>query len=151
MTSLPTDFQVPNFWRVNHKRDPVAIIPGRKLGYRHTRGEFHILGPGHAVACPGAHLCPPWIGSICRGARSSGARSLRPGRSLGYGVEKIVLRDDAGVDEDAGDDGVQESRILTDELTGGPYDFTDLKPGKETVFIYVAWMTGKSRSATSLS
>ena len=56
-----------------------------------------------------------------------------------YGVEKVVWRDDAGVDED--DDGVQESRILTDERTGGPYDFTDLKPGKETVFINAAWMT----------
>ena len=43
---------------MNNKRDPVAIIPGRTLGYRHTRGEVHLLGPGHAVACPGAHLCP---------------------------------------------------------------------------------------------
>ena len=42
-------------------------------------------------------------------------------------MEKVVWRDDAGVDEDAGNDGVQESRILTDERTGSPYDFTDLK------------------------
>ena len=56
MTRPPV--QVPNFQRVNHKQDPVAIIPGRNLGYRYTRGEIHILGPGHAVACPGAHLCP---------------------------------------------------------------------------------------------
>jgi len=57
-----------------------------------------------------------------------------------YGVEKVVWRD---VDDSAegSDDMVQESQILTDESTGGPYDFTNLRPGKETVFINAAWMT----------
>jgi hypothetical protein len=57
-----------------------------------------------------------------------------------YGVEKVVWMDNDN-SADVGDDGVLESQILTDESTGGPYDFTNLKPGKETVFINAAWMT----------
>jgi hypothetical protein len=52
-------------------------------------------------------------------------------------VEKV----NAGVNLDAGDDGVQEGWILTDERTSSPYDCTDLMPGTETVFINAAWMT----------
>jgi hypothetical protein len=55
-----------------------------------------------------------------------------------YGVEKVIWRD--GADAHDGD-GVKESQMLTDENAEGPYDFTNLKPGKETVFINAAWMT----------
>jgi len=34
-----------------------------------------------------------------------------------------------------------ESVILINKTSDGQYDFTNLKPGKETVFINAAWMT----------
>jgi hypothetical protein len=61
---------------------------------------------------------------------------------VSYGVERVVWRDGA-VGED--DDGVAESEILTDEKDDGFYDFTSLKPGKESVFVNAAWMTGDKR------
>ena len=57
-----------------------------------------------------------------------------------YGVEKVVWYDEADKPADNLDD-VKESVILTDETSDGQYDFTTLKPRKETVFINAAWMT----------
>jgi hypothetical protein len=47
------DSQISAFIRMNNKRDPVPIVPGRLLGFRHPRREIHIELDGHAVACPG--------------------------------------------------------------------------------------------------
>ncbi|KAI0765180.1 Alpha/Beta hydrolase protein [Fomes fomentarius] len=47
------DFKVPDFTRVNNAKDPVAIVPGRHLGFQHPQGEIHILPSGKAYACPG--------------------------------------------------------------------------------------------------
>jgi len=47
------DQKVPDFRRINNKRDVVPILPGRGLNYAHPHGEVHILGPGSAVACSG--------------------------------------------------------------------------------------------------
>ena len=38
---------------MNNRHDPVPIVPGRLLGFRHPRGEVHIELDGHAVTCPG--------------------------------------------------------------------------------------------------
>ena len=56
-----------------------------------------------------------------------------------YGVEKVIWRDSTDLpDHDGESDEVKESINLTND---GPYDFTNLKPGRETVFINAAWMT----------
>lgn len=47
------DSQVSDFTRMNNMRDPVPIIPGRGLGFRHPSGEIHLLSDGSAVVCPG--------------------------------------------------------------------------------------------------
>jgi hypothetical protein len=47
------DSQIANFTRMNNKHDPVPIVPGRLLGFRHPRGEIHIELDGRAVSCPG--------------------------------------------------------------------------------------------------
>lgn len=47
------DSQVPEFTRMNNKRDPVPIIPGRFLGFRHPSGEIHIEPDGSIVVCSG--------------------------------------------------------------------------------------------------
>ncbi|KAG7441496.1 alpha/beta-hydrolase [Guyanagaster necrorhizus] len=47
------DSKVPNFKRIDNKRDFIPILPGRHLGYVQPETEIHILGPGSAVACPG--------------------------------------------------------------------------------------------------
>jgi hypothetical protein len=40
--------------RVNNKRDPVPIVPGRFLGFVHPSGEVHIQDEGGEwVPCPG--------------------------------------------------------------------------------------------------
>ncbi|KAJ3512957.1 hypothetical protein NLJ89_g3224 [Agrocybe chaxingu] len=39
--------------RVNNKKDPVPIIPGRFLGFAHTEGEIHINDAGQWISCPG--------------------------------------------------------------------------------------------------
>ncbi|CAA7265174.1 unnamed protein product [Cyclocybe aegerita] len=39
--------------RVNNKKDPVPIIPGRFLGFAHTEGEVHINDAGQWISCPG--------------------------------------------------------------------------------------------------
>ncbi|VDB87982.1 unnamed protein product [Peniophora sp. CBMAI 1063] len=39
--------------RVNNGHDPVPIVPGQFLGYRHPSGELHINTPGEWTACPG--------------------------------------------------------------------------------------------------
>lgn len=50
------DSKVPDFTRVNNKRDPVPVIPGRgfgPFGFRHVGTEVHIQPDGLAVICPG--------------------------------------------------------------------------------------------------
>lgn len=47
------DSQVSNFTRVNNKRDPVPVVPGRLLGFRHVATEVYIQPDGKAVICPG--------------------------------------------------------------------------------------------------
>jgi hypothetical protein len=47
------DSQVFNFTRINNKRDPVPVVPGRLLGFRHPTTEIHIQPDGKAVVCPG--------------------------------------------------------------------------------------------------
>lgn len=39
--------------RVTSRSDPVPILPGRFLGFRHTSGETHILEDGRFVKCEG--------------------------------------------------------------------------------------------------
>ncbi|KAF8469384.1 alpha/beta-hydrolase [Russula ochroleuca] len=46
------DSQVSNFTRINNKRDPVPVVPGRLLGFRHPATEIHIQPDGKAVICP---------------------------------------------------------------------------------------------------
>lgn len=49
--------------RINNKKDPIAIVPGRFLGFAHPAGEVHIQDDsGNSwVSCPGhdnpSHLC----------------------------------------------------------------------------------------------
>jgi len=39
---------------VNNRRDPIAIVPGRLMGFEHPSGEVHIQDASGAwVACPG--------------------------------------------------------------------------------------------------
>ncbi|EPT01111.1 hypothetical protein FOMPIDRAFT_1023431 [Fomitopsis schrenkii] len=38
---------------INNKKDPVPILPGRFLGFRHPSGEVHIRDSGAWAACPG--------------------------------------------------------------------------------------------------
>ncbi|EPQ56167.1 lipase [Gloeophyllum trabeum ATCC 11539] len=38
---------------VNNKKDPVPILPGRFLGFRHPSGEVHVQASGAWDACPG--------------------------------------------------------------------------------------------------
>jgi len=47
------DSQITQFIRLNNKRDPVPTVPGRRLGFRHPRGEIHIQRNGLLVACLG--------------------------------------------------------------------------------------------------
>ena len=54
-----------------------------------------------------------------------------------HGVERVSWRED-GAEVKPGNE-VANSKMVTGE---GVHDFTDLKPGKETVFINAAWMTG---------
>ncbi|KAH9985066.1 alpha/beta-hydrolase [Russula compacta] len=47
------DSRVTEFIRMNNRHDPVPIVPGCLLGFRHPRTEIHIQMNGHAVLCPG--------------------------------------------------------------------------------------------------
>ncbi|PFH52214.1 hypothetical protein AMATHDRAFT_140728 [Amanita thiersii Skay4041] len=47
------DDKVPNFRRINNKKDVVPIVPDTSLGFMHPKGEVHIVSPGHAFACSG--------------------------------------------------------------------------------------------------
>jgi len=53
------DSLVSNFTRVNNNLDPVPLIPGRLLGFRHPRQEIHIDSDGNAIVCPGADSVDP--------------------------------------------------------------------------------------------
>lgn len=48
------DFNVPDFFRINHRKDPIPIVPAQYLGFRHPSGEIHIDRKKNAVFCPGA-------------------------------------------------------------------------------------------------
>ena len=39
--------------RINNKKDPIPILPGKFLGYRHVSGEVHITESGTWESCPG--------------------------------------------------------------------------------------------------
>ncbi|EDR08825.1 uncharacterized protein LACBIDRAFT_296285 [Laccaria bicolor S238N-H82] len=47
------DFNVPDFFRINHRKDPIPIVPAQYLGFRHPSGEIHIDRKKNAVFCPG--------------------------------------------------------------------------------------------------
>ena len=47
------DAKVPDFVRINNKKDPVPTLPYEFLGFHHPHGEIHIAGPGEAYSCPG--------------------------------------------------------------------------------------------------
>ncbi|KAG2037862.1 Alpha/Beta hydrolase protein [Suillus americanus] len=47
------DSLVPDFQRINNKKDIVPIVPGRGMGFSHVHGEVHIVSEGDAVQCPG--------------------------------------------------------------------------------------------------
>ncbi|KAG9021061.1 hypothetical protein FS842_006834 [Serendipita sp. 407] len=47
------DARLSDIYRVNNKRDYVPIIPGRFLGYTHTKGEIHISDESQWYFCPG--------------------------------------------------------------------------------------------------
>jgi len=53
------DSRVSNFTRINNNLDPVPIIPGRLLGFRHPSGEIHIQPDGSAVVCSGPDSVDP--------------------------------------------------------------------------------------------
>ncbi|KAF9644329.1 alpha/beta-hydrolase [Thelephora ganbajun] len=42
-----------SFKRINHHADPIPIMPGRGMGYRHVSGEIHIDGSDHWNSCSG--------------------------------------------------------------------------------------------------
>ncbi|EJD47767.1 alpha/beta-hydrolase [Auricularia subglabra TFB-10046 SS5] len=45
------DAQLPDLTRFNNKQDPVPILPGRFLGFRHPSGEIHISDSGEFLDC----------------------------------------------------------------------------------------------------
>ncbi|KZW02189.1 lipase class 3 family protein [Exidia glandulosa HHB12029] len=45
------DSQLPDLTRINNKQDPVPIVPGRFLGFRHPSGEVHISSSGQFLSC----------------------------------------------------------------------------------------------------
>jgi len=60
------DSQVSNFTRINNNRDPVPVIPGRRLGFRHVGKEIHIQRDGRAVICNGEYpYFVPHISQAC--------------------------------------------------------------------------------------
>jgi hypothetical protein len=63
---------------------------------------------------------------------------------VSYGVERVVWRNDVDV-RGGDDDGIVKAAIVTDDAVDGVYDFTDLKPGEESIFVNAAWMTGEKR------
>ena len=46
------DTHVTSMNHVNNKKDPVPIVPGRFLGFRHPSGEVHIQVDNVWAACP---------------------------------------------------------------------------------------------------
>jgi hypothetical protein len=58
---------------------------------------------------------------------------------VSYGVERAVWRN--GMDSDM----ITKSTIMTGHDVGGIYDFTDMIPGEESVFVNAAWMSGEKR------
>ena len=47
------DSMVSDFVRINNKKDPVPIVPGRFLDFQHPHGEIHIVHAGEAYSCSG--------------------------------------------------------------------------------------------------
>lgn len=49
---------------INNKKDPIAVVPGRFLGFTHPAGEVHIQDSGGSwVSCPG-HDNPSQLCSV---------------------------------------------------------------------------------------
>ena len=43
---------MPDFIRINNKKDPIPIVPRRFLDFRHPHGEIHMMSAGEAYSCP---------------------------------------------------------------------------------------------------
>jgi hypothetical protein len=57
-SSADSDSTTATVTHVNNKKDPIAIVPGRFLGFAHPAGEVHIIQGGSGsgsswVSCPG--------------------------------------------------------------------------------------------------
>jgi predicted lipase len=49
---------------INNEEDPIPIVPGKFLGFRHPSGEVHITDSGTWETCPGeffSHLSLPGV------------------------------------------------------------------------------------------
>ncbi|PPQ92491.1 hypothetical protein CVT25_010395 [Psilocybe cyanescens] len=47
------DNHLKNLTRINNKKDPVPILPGKFLGFHHPSGEVHIIEQNQWLTCPG--------------------------------------------------------------------------------------------------
>jgi len=47
------DANIPDVTRIVNQQDPVPILPGRFLGFRHPSGEIHIGEKGEFLSCDG--------------------------------------------------------------------------------------------------
>jgi len=50
------DANIPDVTRIVNQQDPVPILPGRFLGFRHPSGEIHIGENGEFLSCDGQSL-----------------------------------------------------------------------------------------------
>jgi len=47
------DSELDSFVRITNRKDPIPILPGQFLGYKHPSGEDHIDDDGSWKVCPG--------------------------------------------------------------------------------------------------
>ena len=47
------DSKVSDFVRIDNKKDPIPIMPGRFMGFAHPHGEIHIMSATEAYSCSG--------------------------------------------------------------------------------------------------
>lgn len=47
------DSKVSDFVRIDNKKDPIPIMPGRFMGFAHPHGEIHIMSGTEAYSCSG--------------------------------------------------------------------------------------------------